>query len=175
MKPIFRLLSLFILPALVAILTLIYFKSQEARVLLIEDTGEKILSIPYQSTLYEDFGMIYTPTANLAVKNLDGFEIYNFLVDTGAIVSAVPAKKTQTLGINLAYLPRIAVEGYGGQTTFTYRGTFTVKIMEDLVTLPCVFSEVDTSNYILGRKGLFENYSLNFSATKKAVEFIRKI
>lgn len=169
-----KLLSLFILPGIVATFTFYYFRSQKGDVLTIAETGEKIFSFPYQNTLYEDFGMIYTPNINLSVRAKSGFRPINFLVDTGAIVSALPAKEAESLGVNLAFLPRVAVAGYGGQTTFTYRGNLTVKILDDLVTLPCVFSEVDSGNYILGRKGIFENYTLRFNSQRKAVEFIRK-
>jgi len=171
---ILKFLSLFILPFLVFLLTIFYFNLQKTDVLVIKKGEKRVLYSPYQDTLYEEFGMIYTPTLTLEVKAINGFKKINFLVDTGAIVSAMPAKETSDLGINLAFLPRIAVEGYGGQTTFTYRGSFVAKILEDLVTLPCVFSEVDSTNYILGRKGIFENYNLNFNAEKKAVEFRRQ-
>lgn len=175
MKILLKLLSLFVLPSLSLLATFYYFTLQRPNVLVVEEEGKKILSIPYQSLIYEEFGSIYTPNIVLPVKTQSGFQNFSFLVDTGAIVSAMPARESQTLGINLAFLPRVAVEGYGGQTTFTYRGNFVVKILDDLVTLPCVFSEVDSSNYILGRKGLVENYTITFNAEKKAVEFIKKI
>ncbi len=162
-----KFLSLFILPCLVVILTFFYIKTQESSITTVG--GEKILTIPYQNTTYESFGLIYTPTVTLPVKTADSFKNYNFLVDTGAVVSALPAKESSVLGINLAFLPRIAVEGYGGQTSFTYQGSITVKIMEDIVILPCVFSEVDEYNYILGRKGLVENYTITFNSQKRAV------
>lgn len=174
MKVFLKTISLFILPSLVFILTFLYFQAKRTRVLTVKETGEKILSIPYQNTVYEDFGMIYTPNILLAVKTTDSFKNYNFLVDTGAIVSAMPAKETSQMGLNLAFLPRLAVEGYGGQITFTYRGKIDLKLLDDLISLPCVFSDVDQSNYILGRKGLFENYTISFNSERKAVEFIKK-
>jgi len=173
MRLILKFLSLFILPTFIIVLTFAYLNSKKPEVLTTIE-GQKILSSPYQNTLYEEFGIVYTPTVILPVKTASGFRNYSFLVDTGAIVSAIPAKESTTLGVNLAFLPRVAVEGYGGQTSFTYRGNFIVKILDDLVTLPCVFSEVDSSNYIIGRKGFFENYTLNFNSEKKAVEFIAR-
>lgn len=174
MRNVLKFLSLFLLPTTAFLTTILYFESQSPDVLVVKKTGENILSIPYQNTLYEDFGIIHTPIITLPVKTTGGFKKINFLVDTGAIVSAMPAKETKDLGISLAFLPRIAVEGYGGQTTLTYRGSFVAKILDDLVTLPCVFSELDNTNYILGRKGLVENYTITFNAEKKAVEFIKK-
>lgn len=161
---------MFVLPALVFLLTLIYLQSKRTKILTVQETGEKILSIPYQNISFREFGNVYTANIMLPVLTQTGTKNLNFMIDTGAVVTALPAKESKDMGIKLSSLPRVAVEGYGGQTSFTYQGSFTAKIMDELILLPCVFSEFDDYNYVLGRKGILERYTITFNSQTKAVE-----
>ena len=170
MKIIFKILSLFVLPLTIILLIYLYFQGKNQKILMVKGTNQKILSIPYENIAFREFGSVYTANIVLPVAIQTGLKNLTFMIDTGAVVTAIPAKESREMGIKLSSLPRGAVEGYGGQTTFTYQGTFTAKIIDELVTLPCVFSEIDDYNYILGRKGVFERYTITFNSQTKAVE-----
>ncbi|MBU1085493.1 MAG: hypothetical protein ABIJ43_05010 [Candidatus Beckwithbacteria bacterium] len=123
-----------------------------------------ILTIPYQQTLYKHFGNAINPQVNLPVKTITGYTEYQFLIDSGAVVSALPKTLAYNLGADLAQLPRITIEGFAGQKTFAYKGEFVIMIGSDEVIIPVVFSENDGANNILGRIGFFDEFNIMFDA-----------
>ena len=128
-----------------------------------------ILTIPYQQTLYKHFGNAINPKVKLPVKTITGFEKYEFLIDSGAVVSALPKTMSEDLGTDLSDLPRITIEGFAGQKTFAYRGEFVVKIGKEEVIIPVVFSENPQASNILGRIGFFDQFNINFNASSQNI------
>jgi len=133
-----------------------------------------ILTIPYQQTLYKHFGNVINPQVKLPVKTITGYEEMEFLIDSGAVVSALPKTKAENLGVNLTELPRITIEGFAGQKTFAYRGEFIIKIGREEVPIPVVFSENPQANNILGRIGFFDQFNITFDAESQRITISRK-
>ncbi|MEA3355002.1 MAG: hypothetical protein U9Q63_00775 [Patescibacteria group bacterium] len=132
--------------------------------LINQGVNEAILTIPYQQTLYKHFGNAINPQVSLPVKTITGYENYQFLVDSGAVVSALPKTLAYELGVNLTQLPRITIEGFAGQKTFAYKGEFVIMIGSEEVAIPVVFSENDRTSNILGRIGFFDEFNIKFDA-----------
>ena len=132
--------------------------------LIDEGVNGAILTIPYQQTLYKHFGNAINPQISLPVKTITGYEEYKFLIDSGAVVSALPKTLAYDLGSDLTELPRITIEGFAGQKTFAYKGEFIVKIGSKESVIPVVFSENDGANNILGRIGFFDEFNIKFDA-----------
>lgn len=123
-----------------------------------------ILTIPYQQTLYKHFGSAINPQVKLPIKTITGYEEYQFLIDSGAVVSALPKTLAYDLGADLTELPRITIEGFAGQKTFAYKGEFVLMIGSEEVAIPVVFSENSGANNILGRIGFFDQFNIKFDA-----------
>ena len=136
---------------------------------LINQADGVILTIPYQQTLYKHFGNAINPQVKIPVKTITGYKNVEFLIDSGAVVSAVPKTMAEDLGVNLSELPRITIEGFAGQKTFAYRGEFVLMIGNEEVVIPVVFSENPQASNILGRIGFFDQFNILFDAEDKSI------
>lgn len=136
---------------------------------LIHKADETILTIPYQQTLYKHFGNAINPQVEIPVKTITGYKNVEFLIDSGAVVSALPKTMAEELGVNLGELPRITIEGFAGQKTFAYRGEFVVKIGGKEIVIPVVFSENPQASNILGRIGFFDQFNIMFDANDQSI------
>jgi hypothetical protein len=142
--------------------------------LLSQGTNDQILIIPYQQTLYKHFGNAINPQVTLPIKTLTGYKNFEFLIDSGAVVSALPHTAAPDLGADLSSLPRITIEGFAGQKTFAYKGEFIVQVGGDEVVLPVVFSENPQASNILGRIGFFDQFNVVFNANDKSITISRR-
>jgi len=142
--------------------------------LINQTADDEILVIPYQQTLYKHFGNAINPQVRLEVKTIGGYQNMEFLIDSGAVVSALPKLAALDLGANLDNLPRITIEGFAGQKTFAYRGEFVVKIGPDEIVLPVVFSENPQASNILGRIGFFDQFNIVFDADDRNITISRR-
>jgi len=136
---------------------------------LINQADGVILTIPYQQTLYKHFGNAINPQVKIPVKTITGYKNVEFLIDSGAVVSAVPKTMAEDLGVNLSELPRITIEGFAGQKTFAYRGEFVLMIGNEEVVIPVVFSENPQASNILGRIGFFDQFNILFDAEDQSI------
>jgi len=137
-----------------------------------EGEGKSLLETPYQPVVWKDFGQVFEPILKIPIVYAEkGAKEEEFLLDSGAVVSSLPREKAPDLGYNsLAKLPRSTFGGFGGTTSFAYRGKMTIQIGEKEVTIPVVFTEAKGTKMILGRSGFFENYSINFNAKREVIE-----
>ncbi|MFC1627130.1 aspartyl protease family protein [Patescibacteria group bacterium] len=133
-----------------------------------------ILTIPYQQTLYKHFGNAINPQVELPVKTVKGYKDVKFLIDSGAVVSALPKTMSTDLGANLSELPRITIEGFAGQKTFAYKGEFVIKVGKEEVAIPVVFSENPNASNILGRIGFFDQFNVEFNAETQKIIITRR-
>lgn len=142
--------------------------------LISQTADDEILVIPYQQTLYKHFGNAINPQVRLEVKTIGGYQNMEFLIDSGAVVSALPKLAALDLGADLDNLPRITIEGFAGQKTFAYRGEFVVKIGPHETILPVVFSENPQASNILGRIGFFDQFNVVFNADDRNITISRR-
>lgn len=142
--------------------------------LISEGVDGAILTIPYQQTLYKHFGNAINPQVELPVKTVTGYEPMIFLIDSGAVVSALPKTKAEDLGADLNDLPRITIEGFAGQKTFAYKGEFVIKVGSEEISIPVVFSENSNASNILGRIGFFDQFNVNFNAREQSIIISRR-
>jgi len=136
--------------------------------------GEVLLQTPYQPVLWKDFGEVFEPIIKMPLYYpSEGFTDKKFLLDSGALVSSLPREEAKKMGLSLAKLPRSTFGGFGGTTSFAYKDEIKVKLGEQEVVLPVVFTEAAGTKLILGRSGFFERYSIYFNAKQERIE-IRK-
>lgn len=132
-------------------------------------TETLVLTIPYRQTVYKHFGKAINPQIELPVKTIKGYKNFDFLIDSGAVVSALPKTLAPDLGADLTRLPRITIEGFAGQKTFAYKGEFVIKIGKEEVVIPVVFSENPRTNNILGRIGFFDQFTITFDVISRTI------
>lgn len=136
--------------------------------------GDILLEAHYQPVLWQDFGEVFEPIVKIPVYYpSSGYEDKEFLLDSGALVSSLPREEAKKMGLALSQLQRSTFAGFGGMTSFAYKGSVKIKLKESEINLPVVFTEAAGTKPILGRSGFFENYSIYFNSKAEKIE-IRK-
>lgn len=131
--------------------------------------GKIEYSTPYKNVLYENFGFVSEPKLTLPLRTLNGYVDTTFLLDSGAVVSALPLKAAHDTGVDLVQAKRITLQGFSGKPTFAYLDSVVVQIAKKDFSFPAVFTESNQTTYILGRKGLFDEFTIQFDSNTKAV------
>ncbi len=136
------------------------------------EESEILLQAPYQPVNWKGFGNVFEPILKLSVVYPNqGVEQVEFLLDSGALVSSLPREEAKKMGYDsLADLQRSTFRGYGGTSSFAYKGDMTVLLNNREEKIPVVFTEAQATKKILGRSGFFQKYSIHFNAKKKIIE-----
>ncbi len=161
---------IFVLGTFLSLVAVAFFAGQYvlARTAVSKDT---LLVAPFKNVLWQDFGMVVEPEISLELKTAQNTYVKQaFLLDSGAVVSALPRESAEKLGQNLAFLPRSTFQGFGNTQTFAYQGEMTVKIGTEVAVLPVVFTEAAGTKAILGRKGFFEKFTVAFDHQQQRIE-----
>jgi hypothetical protein len=132
-----------------------------------------ILRIPLGVRQWTDIGSVMEPVLQVPVKTLEGFVKTEFILDSGAVISSLPRDWAGKTGKDLALAKRISFRGFGNTISFAYQSDMTLRLGSENVDLPVVFTESEGTRSLLGRKGLFDQYSIFFDHTNKMME-IRK-
>jgi predicted aspartyl protease len=129
-----------------------------------------LFSADLKETTWQAFGAVPEAELELPIETPNGEVTYPFLLDTGAVVSSLPREMADKLGFNLAFLPRQTFKGFGNTTSFAYQADMTVNLGTKKIQLPVVFTEAGGSRALLGRKGLFDKFSIVVDHNNKVVE-----
>jgi hypothetical protein len=132
-----------------------------------------VLRIPLGVRQWTDIGSVMEPVLQVPVQTLLGFENNEFVLDSGAVISSLPRNWAEKIGRDLAFAKRISFKGFGNTLSFAYQSDMVVRLGTENVDLPVVFTENEGTRSLLGRKGLFDQYSIFFDHTNKVME-IRK-
>ncbi len=126
--------------------------------------GTKVISL----------GRVGDPVVPLLVRTPHGYLPFDFLVDTGADCSMMPAVIAQTeLGIDLARCPQETFFGIEGAGVRVYRGWVSLKIGPYPLRVRCVFSPREHTPLILGRLDLFRHFSITFDNSQHLIRFVK--
>lgn len=136
--------------------------------------GNLEFRIPYKNTLYENFGFVQDPRVTIPLKTLTGYEDTTFLLDSGAVVTTMPLQAAHDTGVDLTKAKRITLQGFSGVPAFAYLDKVTVQIADQDYEFPATFTESNATTYILGRKGLFDDFSILFDHEQRAIIISRK-
>lgn len=139
-----------------------------------EIKGDTIFQARYQPVLWKDFGEVFEPIVKISLHYpSEGYLEHEFLLDSGALVSSLPREEAKKMGFSLAKLTRSTFGGFGGTTSFAYKAEVKIKLGDQEVKIPVVFTEAGGTKSILGRSGFFEKYSIYFNSKREMIE-IRK-
>ncbi|GAB4025979.1 MAG: hypothetical protein Fur0011_0200 [Candidatus Microgenomates bacterium] len=125
--------------------------------------------VPYKNTLYENFGFVQEPKVTMPLKTLGGYVDTTFLLDSGAVVSTLPLKAAHDTGVDLAKAKRITLQGFSGVPAFAYMDKIIIQIGGVDFEFPATFTESNATTYILGRKGLFDDFTINFDHENRVI------
>jgi hypothetical protein len=175
-QAIVKVVSLFgfaaVLGGVVLVNTLV--KGKVSQVTITDSFGKLEYSVPYKNTLYESFGFVQEPKVTMPMKTLKGYVDTVFLLDSGAVVSTLPLQAAQDTGVDLSKAKRITLQGFSGVPAFAYLDKITIKIGSTPVELPATFTESNATTYILGRKGLFDDFTINFDNVQRVITISKR-
>lgn len=117
------------------------------------------------------FGIIPTPLLTISVLTKMGYQGYQFLFDTGADFTMLPRYMAEDIGINLNTLPQVRSYGIEGRGIKVYIGNIKIKFAAEKLNIRCLFSEKDTTPFLLGRIDVFANFNIAFDNKHKRVIF----
>lgn len=104
------------------------------------------------------FGTIPTPLLDIPVLTKFGYQSYRFLLDTGADFTMAPRSMAEDMDINIDRLPQIRSYGIENKGIKVYIGSINVKLSSEELTIRCLFSEKDTTPFLLGRIDIFTHF-----------------
>lgn len=175
-QAIVKIFSLFGFAIVLGIVVLVnsLIKGKISQVTVTDSFGKLEYSVPYKNTLYESFGFVQEPKVTMPLKTLKGYVDTTFLLDSGAVVSTLPLQAAQDTGVDLSRAKRITLQGFSGVPAFAYLDKITIKIGTKDVELPATFTESSATTYILGRKGLFDDFTINFDNVQRVITISKR-
>lgn len=130
---------------------------------------------PYGIILREGGLLDVFPAAEVSFLTPDSEWITLFLVlDSGATISALPKSDAVALGIDLKKGRPLSITGINGEITAGWQDEHNVRIGKEIIKIPIVFLDNETSPRVLGRAGIFNRFTMVFEGQKKRSGFIRK-
>ncbi len=172
LEAIIKLVSLFGFAFVIGIFLFIrgtFFGPGVNQVTINQSFGNLEYKVPYKNTLYESFGFVQEPKVTLPLKTTKGYTDTTFLLDSGAVVSTLPLQAAQDTGVDLSKAKRITLQGFSGVPAFAYLDKIVIRIGDHDFELPATFTESSTTTYILGRKGLFDDFTINFDHVNRVI------
>lgn len=151
-----------------------FFGSRATQMSVSQSFGNIEYRVPYKNTLYESFGFVQEPKVTLPLKTTSGYVDTTFLLDSGAVVTTLPLQAAQDTGVDLARAKRITLQGFSGVPAFAYLDKITIQIGDQDFEFPATFTESNATTYILGRKGLFDDFTINFNHEERVITITGK-
>ncbi len=152
----------------------VFFASKINQVSVTDSFGKLEYTVPYKNTLYESFGFVQEPKVTMPLKTTQGYVDTTFLLDSGAVVTTLPLQAAHDTGVDLAKAKRITLQGFSGVPAFAYLDKITIKIGNTDFEFPATFTESNATTYILGRKGLFDEFSINFNHEDRVITISKR-
>jgi|SRR3989344_4973742 len=126
-----------------------------------------LLEFPFEYIRVEKLGVLFYPMVRVELLTTSGWREFEFLVDTGADVTTIPASVAAILDLDLSVLSKNVVIGVGGQ-----------KVMVKETILPMRIGNMDFkasvnitnggNAFLLGKKDVFEEkFSLIIDSVRK--------
>lgn len=152
----------------------VFFGSKINQVSISDSFGRLEYKAPYKNTLYESFGFVQEPKVTMPLLTTRGYVDTTFLLDSGAVVTTLPLQAAQDTGVDLSRAKRITLQGFSGVPSFAYLDKIIIKIGNTDYELPATFTESNATTYILGRKGLFDDFSINFDHEERVITISKR-
>ena len=128
------------------------------------------LEFPFEYADIEGLGTLFYPIIKAQLKTTNGWQEFEFLVDTGADITTVPSHLLPVLGLDKSRLHSNNTSGVGGISIKSWDFKMPIKLGNKELLIAC--SAVDTKEgsmpLLLGRKDIFEDrYNLLLDSQRK--------
>jgi hypothetical protein len=119
-------------------------------------------------------GRVANPVIPILIRTQRGYLPFDFLIDTGADCSLIPASIAKAeLGIDLARCTQETFFGIEGIGIRVYRGWLPIRIGAVPLRVRCVFSTQEHHPLILGRMDVFQHFSITFDYHRHVIRFTK--
>lgn len=118
-------------------------------------------------------GTVADPTISIEVLTMSGYRLFDFLLDTGADCTILPKFMAGLLEIDLSACKRARSYGVEGKGVTVYIEKIDIKIDKYPLKIKCLFSEEETTPFILGRMGIFSKFNIIFDNKRKRIRLTR--
>jgi len=115
-------------------------------------------------------GTVADPTISIEVLTEAGYRFFDFLLDTGADCTMLPKAMASIAGMDLSKCKKATSYGIEGKGVSVYIGKINARIGKYTLKLKCLFSEEETTPFILGRMGLFSKFNIIFDNKNKKIK-----
>ena len=118
-----------------------------------------------------ELGTILTPYCWIEVKiyRKNIWRKHKFLFDTGADFTSVPKFMSEVVGFDIKNAKLEIMYTANNEPMVTFAGKMQIRIDNQELTIPCVFTDRDDTPFLLGRAGLIDNFEMTLSVKRKSL------
>lgn len=128
---------------------------------------------PYGIRFRQDRRMELFPAAELLITGRRNRGMpATFHLDSGATVTVLPASDAHALGIPLRHGKKVVIGGISGEPLTGYQQTIGVSFATERRKIPVVFVDRPDVPRILGRDGVFTQFTMVFDEARRRVAFL---
>jgi hypothetical protein len=128
----------------------------------------KSIRFSYGITMTESKQLAVFPVARVIIRTKQNEELaLIMLIDSGATVSALPKSIATLLGINLKKGKPLRIFGVGGKSIRAWQHSIPIRIGIHGIELPVAFLNSSNSPRVLGREGIFDNFTIVFEESRR--------
>jgi hypothetical protein len=122
-------------------------------------------------------GTVYRPVIDLLFSEKTGYNVYSFIVDSGADVSLAPRQLAERMGIDWIKGSRVTLTGISPKPECSLEGRIhkvsaLIPNIKFELSLPMCFAD-DNAPYLVGREGFFDECSITLDKRKRRTVFRR--
>ncbi|HZY47034.1 MAG TPA: hypothetical protein VFE96_04480 [Candidatus Bathyarchaeia archaeon] len=120
-------------------------------------------------------GTIHRPVLDLLFREKQGYNLYTFIVDSGADISLAPKQMAERIGVNWAIGSKTKLSGISPKPECSVVGRIhTVgALLPDLaleLNLPVCFAD-GNAPYLIGREGFFDRFKVTLDKKSLKTSF----
>jgi len=120
-------------------------------------------------------GTNYRPVVDLVFEEKKNYNLYSFILDSGADISLAPRHLAERIGLNWARGSRISLTGISPKPKCSVDGRIqeAAAFLPDLalnLSLPICFAD-GNAPYLIGREGFFDRFNITLDKKKRRTLF----
>ena len=120
-------------------------------------------------------GTNYRPVVDLVFEEKKNYNLYSFILDSGADISLAPRHLAERIGLNWARGSRISLTGISPKPECSVDGRIqeAAAFLPDLalnLSLPICFAD-GNAPYLIGREGFFDRFNITLDKKKRRTLF----
>ena len=120
-------------------------------------------------------GTTHRPIVDIVFKEKKNYNLYSFIVDSGADISLAPRQLAERIGLNWSRGSRISLTGISPRPECSVDGRIheVGAILPDLaleLTFPMCFAD-GNAPYLIGREGFFDRFKITLDKKKQRTIF----